>query len=311
MPDPANVHVDAVLTNLAIVYSNLAFVASRQLPIIPVVKESDFYYKFKQEELRDIDSKRAVGAEAMEVDWDVSSETYTAYEYALRKLVPDRIVRNADKPIRPMQTTTNKLMKWLNIGYEKRVQALCQSRTHITRGGTPAVKWDAAASVVIEDNVDTAKESIRQNAGEEANMILMSVPVKNAVKTDGTVRDLIRYTMPAAKDLLTNGELPPVLWNLQTVIGGSIENTANEGQADSIGDIWNDSVLVSYVDPSPSLETMTLGYTMRVNRGGGLSVLVKRWRVDEKDGEMIQASMLQAEKIVADECGYLITDALA
>lgn len=310
MPDPANVHIDAVLTNLAIHYLNPAFVAPEFLPIIPVVKESDKYYKFGKEELRDIDSLRAVGAEAKEVDWDVSSETYSAEEYALKKLVPDRIVQNSDKPIRPKKTTTNKLMKWIGIGYEKRAQTLIQSRTNITRGGTPSIKWDASSGVTIEKNVDTAKESIRTNSGATANRILLSVPVKNVVKIDGTVRDLIRYTMPAASKLLTDGELPPVLWNLKTVIAGSIENTANEGQSDAIGDIWNDAVLVAYVDPDPSLETLTLGYTMRVKVNGKLDVVVKKWRVDKRDGEMIQVAVIQDEKIVAEECGYILTDVL-
>ncbi len=68
MPDPANVHIDQALTNFAISYRNLAMVASEILPIVPVIKESDKYYKFGREELRDIDSARAVGAEAKEVE---------------------------------------------------------------------------------------------------------------------------------------------------------------------------------------------------------------------------------------------------
>ncbi|KKK70436.1 hypothetical protein LCGC14_2924000, partial [marine sediment metagenome] len=114
------------------------------------------------------------------------------------------------------------------------------------RLGLDFIKWDGT-SPTIEADIDTAKKSVRQNAGVLANKIIMSADVKDVVKKDSTVRNLIRYTMPAAAGLLTNGELPPVLWNLKTIIGNSIENTANEGQANAITDVWNDNVSVMYV----------------------------------------------------------------
>lgn len=55
MPQRGNVHIDAALTNLAIQYRNLAFVAEYVLPPLPVMKESDKYYVFSREKLREID----------------------------------------------------------------------------------------------------------------------------------------------------------------------------------------------------------------------------------------------------------------
>ena len=122
MPQRGNVHIDAALTNLAIRYRNLMFVADMVFPIVPVVKESDKYYVFSREELREVDTFRAVGAPSNEIDWDVTNATYSAEEYALKKLVPDRIVNNADAPIRPRMTTQDKLLKLIYLGYEKRVK---------------------------------------------------------------------------------------------------------------------------------------------------------------------------------------------
>ncbi len=307
---PSDVHVSAPLSNLAISYRNLGFVASEFLPIMPVKFEADKYYKFYKEELRRIKALRAMGAESHEVKWTVTTETYTAEEYALKQIVPDRLRANADPAIRPEQVTTKKLLSWLYLDYEKRAQALVQEAAGVTAGATPTVKWDGT-SPTIEDDVDTAKKSIRQNAGVLPNKILMSADVKDVVKKDSVIRNLIRYTMPAAAGLLTSGELPPVLWNLKTVIGNSIENTAREGQTNVIADVWNDNVLVAYVDPTPSLDALTLGFTMRVKQGGTLEVLVTKWREDSRKGDMVEVSIIQDEKICATECGYLITDSLA
>jgi len=305
-----DVHISTPLTNLAISFGNLGFIASELMPIIPVLKEADYYYVFQKEELRRINSLRVMGAEAHEVDWAVTSETYKAEEYALRMLVPDRLVTNADPAVRPEMNTAKKLLAWILLDYEKRVQALVQEPGGVLASATPAEKWDGT-SPVIETDVDTAKKSVRQNAGAMPNTILMSADVKDVVKKDSTVRNLIRYTMPAAAGLLTSGELPPVLWNLKTVIGNSVENTANQGQTNVIADVWNDNVLVSHIDPTPSLEALTHGFTMRVRQNGKLDVVVSKWREDKRKGNMIEVSVIQAEEICADECGYLITDALS
>ena len=108
---PSDVHVNVPLTNFALQFRNRAFVAEEVFPVVPVVKESDVYYTFSREELRDVDTLRAAGARAKEVDWIPSTASYTAEEYALRHLLPDRIIANADSPVRRRLNTDAKLLK--------------------------------------------------------------------------------------------------------------------------------------------------------------------------------------------------------
>jgi hypothetical protein len=305
MPKRADVHVSTPLTNLAIKYRNLAFVADILLPVVQVAKESDKYYIFSREEMREMDTHRAIGAPANEADWDVSTGTYSCEEYALKKLVADRIVRNADAPIRPKITTSQKLLKWLMLGYEKRVRDLITggSLTH----ANPSPKWDGT-SPTIEADIDTAKATIRLNAGVEPNILCMNDQVKDVVKKDSTVRNLIRYTIQGSggQELLVNGDLPPILWGLKVVLAMSAEDTSKKGAAAAYSRIWPDDVLIAYSEPSPSLEALSLGYTFRTTNG----VIVKTWRDDERDGEMIQPSIIQDEKLVATAAGYLLDDVL-
>src|SRR3990167_10297705 len=163
---PSDVHVDAPLTNFALQLRNRSFVAEEVFPVVPVVKESDLYYTFSREELRDVDTRRASGALAKEVEWVPSTATYTAEEYALRHLLPDRIINNADSPVRPRQTTVDKLMKWITLGQEKRVQSICQDTANVIATVAVNPKWDGT-SPTIERDIDTAKDSIRNNAGVE------------------------------------------------------------------------------------------------------------------------------------------------
>lgn len=306
MPKRADIHVDAPLTNLAIHYRNLEFVAPLLLPALPVKNENDKYYVFSREELKEVQAHRAIGAKSNEIDWDVTTASYTCEEYALSKLIADRMVSNADAPIRPRMTTTNKLMRMINLGYEKRAMQLITGGS-ITNNAVPSPKWDGT-NPTIEANVDTAKASVRLNAGVAPNTIAFNDEVKDVVKKDSTVRNLIRYTIQGSggQELLVNGELPPVLWGLKVVIAAAAEDTAKQGQTASISRIWPDDVLVAYIEAAPSLEALTLGYTFRTING----IVVKTWREEARDGEMIEARTIQDEVLVATEAGYLIDNVL-
>ncbi len=307
MPKRASVHIDAPLTNLAIQFRNLPFIAELVFPIVPVVKESDKFYVFAREELRRQQTRRAIGSKSNEFHWDVSTDNYSCEEDALSSLLPDRIVNNSDAPIRPRTTTMQKLMKAILLSYEIRVKDLVTGGS--LTSANPAFQWDDGVNTpTIEADIDTGKASIRLNAGAEPNSLFMNDQVKDVVKKDSTVRNLLRYTVTqnAGKELVVNGDLPPVLWNLKVAIAGAAEDTANEGQASSIERIWPDDVLIAFIEPAPSLQALTLGYTFRVTNG----ITVKVWRDEPRDGEMIEPRVIQDEKIVATQAGYLIDNVL-
>lgn len=304
MPQRLNIHIDAALSNLAQGYRNRAFVADFVLPILPVKNESDKYYIFSREEMREVDSHRAVGARSNEVEWDVSSSSYLCEEYALSKLIADRIVNNADSPIRPKATTVKKLMRLIQLGHEKRVMNLITGGS--ISGAVPSPKWDDT-SPTIEEDIDAAKASIGLNAGVEANLLLMNDQVKDYVKRDSTVRNLIRYTITGhgGQELLVNGDLPPILWGLKVVVAGCAENTAKQGQTDSISRIWTDDVLVAFVEKAPSLEACSIGYTFMSQKPQ-----TKVWREEDRNGNKYECGVVEDEKLVATSAGYLIDNVL-
>jgi hypothetical protein len=300
MPTVGSVHVSAALSNVAIKYKNPEFIAELVAPVVPVKKEADRYYVFSREELRNLDALRAAGARANEVSWDVSTSTYQCEEYALAHMLADRIVDNADTPVKPRSTTTEKLTKWINLGYEKRIQALAQSTATVTNNATPGTKWDAASGQTPEADTDIAKTSIRRTAGTNPNTMVMSDPVWQAVKRWLKAQSDVTYD-----EWIKKGTPPPKLWNLDLIVAGSVENTANEGQSDSISDIWNDNVLVCYREKSPSLDSLSFMYTFRSR-----SFRVKTWREEARDGQMIETSVVQDEVVCAADAAYLITDTL-
>lgn len=305
---PSDVHVNVPLTNFALQFRNRAFVAEEVFPVVPVMKESDVYYTFSREELRDVDTLRAAGARAKEVEWVPSTANYQAEEYALRHLLADRIVNNADAPVRPQLNTTAKLLKWIGLGQELRIQQVCQNTANTVTTVAVAPKWDGT-SPTIEKDIDTARDSIRNNAGVEPNAIVLPENVKDVVKRDSTLRDLIRYVINLGdgnRDLLMNGELPPVMFNLAIIIAGATQDTGKIGQSSSVSKIWNDSVPVFYREQSVSLDAISWGYIMRVQ-----APIVRSYRDEHRKGEYIETSVIQAEELVTANAAVLLTDVLS
>lgn len=296
----SSVHIQVPLTNYAQGYGFPDMVAERVLPVIPVQKETDKYYKFNKEELQDQNTLRADGDPASEMTWDVTSAAYIAEEYAMRKLVTDRVMRNADAVIKPKMTSVKKLKRVLMIAQERRVQALVQSTTHITNNGGVGTKWDAASGMNIRKDVDTAKDSLRRTAGVMANAMLIDYASAQAV---------MRYLMTTAyttfAEWLDKNELPPVLWGLETIVGGAVRNTANAAATESLADIWTDNVLIFHKDPDPDPESPGLGYIFRAQ-----DFQVIEYRVDERKGVMEEVSVIEDEVITHAAAGYLITDVL-
>ena len=81
-------HIDQVLSQMAIGYRPEGFIADQLFPVVNVLKQSDLYVIFSREDrMRRQKTKRAPGTEATRIDEDVSSASYYAKNYALKSQV--------------------------------------------------------------------------------------------------------------------------------------------------------------------------------------------------------------------------------
>jgi len=301
----AEVHVSAPLTNIAVKYQDPAFIAEQIFPVVPVAKEADKYYQFGKERLRRVDTLRAIGAKSREVDWAPTTAEYNCEEYALKEFLADRVVNNADVAVQPVINTVQHVTHLVRRDYESRVQALVQSTGTITQYATATsiggAKWDAASGQDPQKDVDNAKTTIRRAIGVQPNTMLLSEPCAQAL-----VRWLKSKNAVTYMEWLRESKLPPRLWELDLIIGSTVENTAMEGQAETIADIWGENVLVFYRhNGPPSLNMISLGFTIRQK-----NFTTKTWYDDEREGNYYQVSTIQTEKVVSASCGFLITDTM-
>lgn len=306
MPNLKAVHVDTPLTNISIRYSNAAYVGETMFPIVPVKKESDKYFVYGKEHYTRHGTLRADGAEANEYNWTLTSESYTCEEYALKTPVTDREKSNADSPIKPYIDATESLTDAIKLDWEVRYQTLASAAASVANTAAATTQWSSSSGTVYGD-VLVGQEVIRRAIQRYPNYIFMSSRVAMYVAQNSTILDLIKYTHP---DLLTGPGgswiLPAVLWGMRVVIMMGVQNTANLAQAEVLADIWDDTVILAYINPSPGLKQISWGYTFQ-SRGWQ----TKRWREEARSSDLVEVSVIRDAAVVCTDAAYTITDTLA
>jgi hypothetical protein len=307
---PTDLSPDPVVTEWAVeAGSGPGFVADAIAPVVPVTKKSFKFATYGNDELNDeTETLAKAGVRPNRVRQQPPSYTEKGCtRYALDDFLSDDLLELSPSI---EQRRSMKLGHKLALGIEKRVKALLDANgTEIT---TPSVKWDATSgTIVIEKNIDTARESHAITARGEATHIVIPPAVARAMKRDATIRDLRKYTEPG---LLVNGDLPPVLFGMRVVIPGALHNSGNPKAdfAQTVARIWaTDSVYLLTVDPSYDLDSFTaIGQAHFSEFGARFAGF--RWRDSHLSvrGLWLSAEVYQSEFLVSANAITRIPDVL-
>ena len=321
MPKVNEVHIDAALSNVALGYHPAGMIAENIFPIVTVKKESDKYYEWnKGDAFRVPDTTmRADGTKSKRIGFNISTSTYSAEEYALNVQVTDRQVANADSVINLRASKTRRLKDIIALDQEIRVatllttQANWASTNRVQRSGTQ--QWNNAsyaggATYGIEETLDTGKEAVRKGTGGlEPNIIIIPSAVAKVMKKNSTIRDLIKYTHA---NLLVDGDLPQMLWNMKVLIPKAVKNTNVEGNAtQTLSDVWGKHIVMLYVTNNAAVDEVTAGYIFRCANAAHTPWGAKTWREEAEKADVIETEICQDEKIVCNVAGYLVEDVIA
>lgn len=311
MPSPSEVvGADPILSNISLAYQPQEYVAEKLFPTIPVAKESGKFFTLDSTKslFRRVDTLRAPRARARLVDWATATDTYTAEEHAAAAQIDDRERDNATNPIEPDAAATEAATEAVLLGREKAIADLAT-----TSGNYPAANilalggadgWDDAVGNPVEDVLIVA-EAIRANIGKWPNTVIIPAAVLAKARLNPTIVDRIKYTV--RQDQVIGTDLLAAMWGIENVyVARSVENTAAEGIAAVMSDIWGKSVEVAYVTPTPRIRTLSFGYVFQVG-----ARKTKRWREEAETSDYVQTYEIRDEKIVANGAGGIITGAIA
>lgn len=301
MPQSSQIHQNKPLEGISVAYKNEEYIADKVAPMFPVKHESDTYYVYSKDNLRLPETIRAIGAEAHEGDWNVSTASYLLDEHALKHLVADRQRENADPALDLDVDATEYLTDRILFRKEKSLIDLIQTNGLFSNEMSLAATNTWTLQTTVSNPIpmmDTACAVILQNAGKKANMCVLSLVGFNAAKENINITDRIKYT---SADSVTEAMLGKLFNIPEVLVSRATLNTTDEGQADSMSFLMTDCAWVGYVEKSPGLRKASALYTFAQ---GSPAYSVKKYRVEERNGDMIEVSAKFAHKVVSSDCGF-------
>ena len=312
----ATQNLNTALTQFALeaIRSGGQSIVNRIAPLVTIGLSDVEYFIFNQgkEFLSDWhDTIKAPKAVANEISRSYTSSTISLLMHALREKIADSEMGNADLAvINPKQDAITLILSKLMLSKEKQLNALLFDSTTTFTDYTAGASayWDAGSgNTDIEGDIDAAKQSVRKNAGVEPNTIVIPPDIAVIAKKAPELRDLVVYTDAT---LRVNGDLPPVLFNLDVIIPRMIQNEADPGvDTASIDWIADDkAVWVGYVEKeAPSKKSLSCFYEFKRPINGTAEVGVREYREEDISCDVVEGMEEYSIEVPAPQAGYVIS----
>lgn len=306
------VHIDYPLSTFAVDYRPPNMIADTVLPIIPVEKQSNIYTIFDQgPQWRLENDLRAPGTEARKIRLTISSANYFCPNYELMGSLTVEELENADPVVRMKldQKRVAAVRLKIDLGREQRLadlmHASCGSRTVV------ASVWnDATNSDPIAD-INTAINNVLFSTGFRPNKMELSLRVWNQLRKHNQIinKAINPNVTGGATGYVTRQAVAAIFELDEVVVGEAFKNTAQEGLAMTLADVWSNSCLVYYAPRAAGLDEPCFAGQFRWSPLGA-GMYVQRHAFDTKTkSQDVSVGHFTGEIAVGSSLGFALTGA--
>lgn len=292
-PTVESVHHDSMLTNIAIGYSNMNYIADQIFPTVMVPRQTNVIPKYdKSHWFRNAAELRAPGAASRRGGFTVThTDTYYCPRYSFGFEIPDEVRDNTDDPFNMdrdgARFVAEKGYLAREVAFAVDFYAASKGWTDKT-GGTDFSQWsDYAASSPLTD-IEGFKDTIEMAIGQEPNTLVLGKEAWIQLKWHPDLIDTIKYTQ---RGVMTTDLMASLFEVRRILIGRAIRVTSAEGVAEASATyarIWGKSGLLLYVPDAPSILNPASGYTFVWSRVPNALQYIKRMRDDEREIDIVE-----------------------
>lgn len=323
MLTPSDVHVDVPLTNLTIAYMQAAenFVADKVFPMVSVSKQSDKYYKYSREGLRDGDvTILAPRTEVNRVGMALSTDSYFADVRGLGMDFDEQTIANEDTALEIRSQGANVLMEKIMIDREVRWASAFFSAGIWGTDITPGNLWsDYTNSTPIVD-VTTGRRTMQlASGGYKPNTMVVGKEVRDVLINHPDILARLNGGSTVANPaLITDAKLAEIFEVENFYVMEAVRNTAAEGVTDAFGFIGGKNALLTYTPSTMGLRTPGAGAIFcwdSIPGVSGMGITVESFSDDalkrQQIAELIQVKSSDDMKLIGSEMGYFFEDCVA
>lgn len=302
-----DLHVDKPLSNIVVGRRPEGFIADQLLPISPVAKQSDLFYKFFHGQNRNYEANltaRAPGTAAKKVHMSVSSDTYFAPNYALGTDYTVEDVVNADEVLAWSESNAIMLADRLMVDYEVRVADIAVNTTNVGTVTSINTAWSNTTGSRPLDDLTNEKELFRQRTGMAPNVMVIPEQVMTYLRRNDQLRDII---FGDKGGLVTEAQLATAVGVNRIIVPASQVNTFGETEtlngSWSLADVWGSHVWMAKINLLAGRYTDTWLNAFRwTSPLLGVPFAVQRHPFDAKLKSFdLEVGYYQVEKVVSQD----------
>lgn len=302
----SDVVIDPALSNVSIKFTNDTYIADMILPTIKVSKQTGKYYVYDKANLRIDRTERAAGSGANEIDFGLTTASFSCDDHALKSFVADEIQDQAEAALNPLIDETETITDKLLLDRENNAATLLTTAANFTNTSTLSgtSQWSDYANSDPIGDIRTARTTVHAATFKKPNTLVIGKQAFDMLCDHPDIVERVKYSQLG----VVTEELLARIFQLEKVIVGTAgKNTANEGQTDSLSYVWGKHALVCYIAPRVGLKTLTLGATFTY-----ATREVKRWRDEDREGTYVRVGKDNyVQKLIAETCGYLYRSVVA
>lgn len=293
------------------------FIGPRVLPVLEVGAASGNFGKIPIEQLLvNRETRRSPGGGYSRSNWKFEQATYATEEHGAEEAVDD----NADRMYRDYfdaeQVAAQRAQDAVLRNAEKRVadlifNASTWTGTALTTGITN--EWDKnhlTDAVPIAD-VEAARLKVWTACGLWPNALIINRKVFNNLRMLDDIKEAIASTgagYPTRARDITVQQLAAVFDLDYILVAGGAKNTAIEGQALSLSQIWSDEyAMVCRVGVTADPQEACLGRTFHWGEDGSdIGGTVETYRDEPIRGDVVRVRHQVDELVLITQCGHLL-----
>jgi len=297
MPFKNQLHVDQLLSQISVKYSNTEFIADRIFPKVSVKKDSDLFRIYDRN--FDIpDTQRANKGVANTYYFEVSSASYVLEDHALKDYISDDDKDNYDNADLRADTTeelTGALMR-----QKERTVAVLMTATNWSLNVSLGAAWTSNTTTTNPiPTVDTGATEVLESSGQKVNFGVLGRTAFVAVKNHTSVLDRTKYTSAAMTEEIIAG-----LFDLdELMVSTAVRDTTIKGLGPTMSSIWeSEKMFLGYKPSRPGPKMPSCGYIFEKD-----VPRVRAWRDDERIADAIEVRNKYQARIVASLSAFLIS----
>jgi hypothetical protein len=302
--------INKLLTNVSNGIFPVGYVADKVLPELVVKQKSGIIGAYGNGHLRlsdDLMGGEAAALRANPISRSIS-QTYLVETHGLEGVVTADDYNNVEQPFDAEADEVAGLTHMVLTNKERKfATSLFNTTTFSGRTTTPGTKYGTGGSDPLAD-FKTAQNAIVDSVGVQPNAAIMSQKVLNILKYHASLLDVLGFKYNQM-GTLSLGDIATALNVEEIIVANAPYNSAKDGQADSIAQIWSDSILF-YVRPKAAAKyQVSLGYSMKLSGMNGNQVY--KYDLNNPPGSQgIIVQQAYQPLIVNASAGYLLNAVL-